>query len=394
MQRARARGTLLQGEADYQLHILYLWYEKRGRRARSSCSTSLHDRYPGNPLFLAAARRRPGPLPARHHRQPRDLAALLAAARDQRVNEAGARRGAGAARDRAPARGAASDRPRARAAAGGDRARPATPSQALAAAYLALGEARIGWAITTPRVAAYRAAMPPRRRPTRRRSGGAPAARCGARRTRRAEAYRLSLEGLRQLEKTDVAGAEALRSSARSSLNGRIRSRAIATAALLQAQKDDAAALAAVRARDPRARGCPAPIVGAAYLEAARVSRAARRARPGDLTTTAPRPRSSAAPPTRARRDARAHASRSPLTRVTPRVRRCATDRGPRSMPHPRCARGDHDTRAASRDRAHRSPFIGNFIALQFSRLAPTNLSCDFLTFRTTLCLTVRSSHP
>jgi tetratricopeptide (TPR) repeat protein len=47
---ARERGQILRGEADYQLHLIYLWYEKRPQDAlaivRDLCA-----RYPGNPLF-------------------------------------------------------------------------------------------------------------------------------------------------------------------------------------------------------------------------------------------------------------------------------------------------------------------------------------------------------
>src|SRR5262249_35911346 len=52
MQRTRTRGRLLRGEADYQLQILYLWYERRADLAVDLLE-SLHERYPGNPLFLA-----------------------------------------------------------------------------------------------------------------------------------------------------------------------------------------------------------------------------------------------------------------------------------------------------------------------------------------------------
>jgi hypothetical protein len=45
MLQARERGVLLGGEADYQLHLVYLWYEKQPARAREK-------RYPSNPIFL------------------------------------------------------------------------------------------------------------------------------------------------------------------------------------------------------------------------------------------------------------------------------------------------------------------------------------------------------
>jgi hypothetical protein len=87
MKRARARGKLLQGEADYQLQILYLWYEKRADLAVGLLE-SLRDRYPGNPLFQAQL----ADVQDRYlHDVTASLAtwrALLAAARDHRVNEA------------------------------------------------------------------------------------------------------------------------------------------------------------------------------------------------------------------------------------------------------------------------------------------------------------------
>lgn len=50
MQRARTRGHLLRGEADYQLQILYRWYEQQPERAIELLE-GLHRRYPHNPHF-------------------------------------------------------------------------------------------------------------------------------------------------------------------------------------------------------------------------------------------------------------------------------------------------------------------------------------------------------
>ena len=50
MQRAREHGALLRDEADYQLHVIDLWYEKRPQRALDLLA-QLRDRHPGNPLF-------------------------------------------------------------------------------------------------------------------------------------------------------------------------------------------------------------------------------------------------------------------------------------------------------------------------------------------------------
>jgi tetratricopeptide (TPR) repeat protein len=51
MSRARNGGELLRGEADYQLHLIYAWYEHRPLDA-IALLRSLDERYPANPLFL------------------------------------------------------------------------------------------------------------------------------------------------------------------------------------------------------------------------------------------------------------------------------------------------------------------------------------------------------
>ena len=51
MLRAREHGELLRGEADFQLHWLYLWYEQQPTRALELLQ-GLDRAYPTNPLFL------------------------------------------------------------------------------------------------------------------------------------------------------------------------------------------------------------------------------------------------------------------------------------------------------------------------------------------------------
>ena len=87
MLRARARGRLLQGEADYQLHIIYLWYEQQPARALSCCGGS-SSAIPAIPTSRRRSR-------TSRTRYEHDLIAsldtwraLLAAAREQRVNVA------------------------------------------------------------------------------------------------------------------------------------------------------------------------------------------------------------------------------------------------------------------------------------------------------------------
>src|SRR5687767_3670932 len=50
MHDAREHGQVVRGEADYQLHLIYLWYEKRSHEALSLVQ-GLQMRYPHNPLF-------------------------------------------------------------------------------------------------------------------------------------------------------------------------------------------------------------------------------------------------------------------------------------------------------------------------------------------------------
>jgi hypothetical protein len=50
MMRAREHAELLRDEADYQLHLIYLWYEKQPEHALALL-TGLRDRHPHNPLF-------------------------------------------------------------------------------------------------------------------------------------------------------------------------------------------------------------------------------------------------------------------------------------------------------------------------------------------------------
>lgn len=47
---ARDHGQLVRGEADYQLHLIYLWYERRAPDALQLIE-GLQGRYPANPLF-------------------------------------------------------------------------------------------------------------------------------------------------------------------------------------------------------------------------------------------------------------------------------------------------------------------------------------------------------
>jgi tetratricopeptide (TPR) repeat protein len=54
MQKARARGLISRDEADYQLHVIDVWYEKQPRRALGYLD-GLIARHPRNPHFRQAA---------------------------------------------------------------------------------------------------------------------------------------------------------------------------------------------------------------------------------------------------------------------------------------------------------------------------------------------------
>jgi tetratricopeptide (TPR) repeat protein len=50
MEQTRTQGMLLRGEADYQLHLIYLWYERQAMRSLGLIE-GLRNRYPHNPVF-------------------------------------------------------------------------------------------------------------------------------------------------------------------------------------------------------------------------------------------------------------------------------------------------------------------------------------------------------
>lgn len=270
MKRTRAKGALLQGEADYQLHILYLWYEKRADLALDLLA-SLRERYPGNPLFAAQ-------IADVQDRYQHDIMAslaswraLLAAARQGTVNEAAlaetqARLGIARQLEALDQTDVALEHLRAVLDV-----RPPKPAGAIAAAYLALGEGEDRLGHREAAVSAYRLAIAAVTGPDA--HGIRQRAAERMRRTpdaKRAEAYRMSLEGLRQFEKSDLAGAEAL--LARSvQLDPKDPVARYRYGRIMQARKEDAAALAAFEAAIRGARDGPAPIVASAYYEAARL---------------------------------------------------------------------------------------------------------------------------
>lgn len=270
MRRTHARGTLLQGEADFQLQIIYLWYEHRADLALELLH-GLHARYPGNPLF-------PAQLADVQERYQHDLTsslstwrALLAAATAGRVNESDlaetqARFGLAHLLDALDETDAAIVQLREVIAD-----RPARPQGALAAAYLALGEGEDRLGHRDAAIAAYRlassTASPSDSDDIRDRAAAhirrAPNA-------ARAEAYRVALEGWRALEDGNTADAETRLAHA-AALDPRDPVIRYRHARALQARHDDTAALAEYQAALQGAREAPAPIAAAAFLDAARL---------------------------------------------------------------------------------------------------------------------------
>jgi tetratricopeptide (TPR) repeat protein len=98
MLRARSGGQLLRSEADYQLHLIYLWYEKQTPRALELLR-SLRERHPRNPHFPQLIAEIEDRYLGDHAASLRTWQALLDAAREDRValramTEARARLGA------------------------------------------------------------------------------------------------------------------------------------------------------------------------------------------------------------------------------------------------------------------------------------------------------------
>lgn len=270
MLRARNRGRLLQGEADYQLHIIYLWYEGQTGRALQLLA-ALHEHYPGNPLFLEQIAEIQDTY---QHDLTASLAswrALLAAAREQRANaalaaEVKARLGIARQLDALYQTDEAIE-----ALQGVVALRPAAPFSSLALANLKLGEAYDRMGQRAPALDAYRAAIAAATNPDPydvRELAAAHLRRAPD--PKRAEAYRLSLAGWRRLEQNDLTIA-AVSLERAVALNGSDPVARYRLGRVLEARKQDGAALAQFEHAIRGAKTCPAPILGTAYLEAARL---------------------------------------------------------------------------------------------------------------------------
>ena len=206
MLEARERGELLRGEADYQLHLLYLWYERKPRQGLDLLE-SLEAHYGSNPLFLQRIAEVENEYFHDHPASAAAWRALVERARSGRVYgapfaEARARLGLASELDAMYETDRAIDELKTAIAL-----KPVAPLGAraelqLGAAYDRLGERDLA-------VAAYTAAVA--LAPEKDLSQIRERARAGLRQkpdARRAEAYRLSLDGWRALDRGARENAE------------------------------------------------------------------------------------------------------------------------------------------------------------------------------------------
>ena len=277
MLRAKARGRLLQGEADYQLQIIYLWYEQQTARALNILE-SLRQHYPGNPLFLSETARIQDEYLHDTTASLDSWRAVLASAREQRSNapvlaETQSRLAIARHLDFLHQTDHAIEQLEAVIAL-----RPQEPYASLPLAYLRLGEAhdRLG---NRPAALGARIDRRPRSRriPTSTRSASPRTSACDARSTPSAP-RRIACRS------RDGGGSRRTRSRRGD------RTRAIAGVA-----RERSGSALPVRTRAPGeeersrrtaqfesairgAKNCPPPILGMAYVEAARLlERAGRR---------------------------------------------------------------------------------------------------------------------
>jgi tetratricopeptide (TPR) repeat protein len=284
MEQTRARGELLRGEAEYQLHLLYLWYENQPGRALDLLR-ELHAAYPHNPLFLA---RIADVEDVYFHDPVASLAsyeALLREARARRVGvpevaEVWAHLGIGAQLDALAETDRAVDEFRAVVDAG-----PAVPAGATARGALALGKAydRLGDRIRA--VDAYRLAIAsaPAGDPDAVRAAANDRLRHGPD-PKKGEAYRLALDGWRAFERSAAGQAEPLLQRSLE-LNPGDPVTHFRYGRVLEARNaDDPRALAELELAIGARPSAPAAILASACLEAGRVfERRGDRARALDM---------------------------------------------------------------------------------------------------------------
>jgi predicted Zn-dependent protease len=287
MLRAREGGQLVRSEADYQLHLVYLWYERQPARALELLE-GLRERHPRNPHFLEATADIQDEYLHDLSASLRSWQALLDLALQDRVSEPAlaatrARLGIAQQLDRLFETDAAIEHLRIVI-----RERPTVPYGAYAQAELQIGEALDRLGERGEALAAYRAAAaaagPGDRLDIAKR------AREGMRRTpdaEAAEAYRLSLTGWRALQRKEIEEAERALTRSLALRPGDPVTR-YRQARLLIAQRKTDAALAALDGIVAARAATPPTIYASACLDAARLYEArGDRSRAIDRYTTA-----------------------------------------------------------------------------------------------------------
>ncbi len=287
MLRTQTSGELLRGEANFQLHILYLWYEDRPDRAVALLD-ELREKHPTNALFPLLI----GDIQDIYFHDPTaaldTYASVLTTAREQRVSEprmAEVQARIGMARQLDML--VETDRAIAQLKTALD-LRPEAPYSAQALAALRLGAAYDRMGERELASAAYRSAI-----------ASAPAddplgivAQANQGLARRPDArvtaaYRLSLEGWRAFQRNDLSDAEGLLMQSLK-LRGDDPVTHYRFGRLLRAHGNDTAALAEYD-RTIRMRGaCPPTVLASTFLEAGRLhERAGRRDRAAELYRSA-----------------------------------------------------------------------------------------------------------
>lgn len=306
MLETRDHGEILRGEADYQLHWLYLWYEHQPTRALELL-TGLDRRYPDNPVFLQRIAEVQEDYFHDHPAAEATWTELLDRATSGRTNgaaiaETRARLGLAVQLDAMQETDRAVEIFR-----GVAEARPSAPAGARVRAHVLLGEAHDRLGDRTSAVAAYRAALAMATSASEVASTWRARASANLRRSPdpvAAEAYRLSLEGWRALERGPTAqDRSALRALTRASeLAPRDPTIAYRTGRALLAAGDTDAARRAFERALAHAEHAPAVTVAATCVAyAALLERSGERAR---AITLYERARSVAGGAPRTRREA------------------------------------------------------------------------------------------
>jgi hypothetical protein len=269
MLRARDRGALLRSEADYQLQVLYLWYEENPPRALELLH-GLQLRHSQNPHFRQLIAEVQDVYQHDLTASLRTWRALYDAARQHKVSfdemaEARARLGMALQLDRLFETDVAIEHLETLIASN-----PKTPYGALAQAQVQLGDALNRVGRHDDAVAAYRAALAA---PGGKEEALADRARAGLKHKPDAEtatAYRLSIEGGRALERGELAAAARAIEQSLALRPGDAVTR-YRQAKLLQARKEEASALAVLQAITAARSATPPTIYAFACVDAARL---------------------------------------------------------------------------------------------------------------------------